>query len=282
MKACLILLFFLIIVEGALIPAKSENDLPEELLSHLRTRNGKFIIRNGAKFNLSFEKNQFSLKFRKEKCTEGIFWFYISKNGEHASSSISDRIYENATGDSELTVKSNGEIFLDGTKRMTDNPFKLQANGSLSLIEFEIRDSGCEVILSQGQIMVEKSKPKNVEVPASADSTTIIIIGSLIGAVVAAGIIGFLVYWFACREKKEDNIEDNLANYGKVSRKDKNKFSSKKSATSSKDQNQTNPTEDTAEQKKLKEKQAKFTEAAQKFKFDLIELGSVCDFIKKN
>uniref|UniRef100_A0AC34R257 Uncharacterized protein n=1 Tax=Panagrolaimus sp. JU765 TaxID=591449 RepID=A0AC34R257_9BILA len=146
---------------------------------------GRLFIKNGAKIPILFENGQFAFKFRKEKCRPGITWYYTSNVGTLEVASISERNYKNATGESELIVKSDGIRLLDNSAELvTDkDPFEINENGT-ALVEFKIENSDCEVSLSQGKVMVEKVEPD--EPVADAVGTMFINAGCIIAVVVLA------------------------------------------------------------------------------------------------
>uniref|UniRef100_A0AC34QT18 Uncharacterized protein n=1 Tax=Panagrolaimus sp. JU765 TaxID=591449 RepID=A0AC34QT18_9BILA len=282
MKVVFLLLFFLIFAESKWIPAQKVEDLPAELQPYVQLQNGKFMIKNGAKLPMRFENGQFAFKFTKEKCKAGIYWLYTTITGKIASPSISGKVYKNSTGEGEVVVMPNGRNILDNQEELAQQEaFKLDKD-EISLVEFEINDPICDVTLSQGKLMVERAEVHPPVEDAKANMGTII--GCVVGGVVLVGlIVGFLGYWFGCRKKKKIEVdEEKLAELGPVD-KSKKKESKKKKKKKEKSEIKFEPVQisDRSAVNNFKTKQEKFEGAIKKYGLDLVELGGVCDYIKK-
>uniref|UniRef100_A0AC34PV20 Uncharacterized protein n=1 Tax=Panagrolaimus sp. JU765 TaxID=591449 RepID=A0AC34PV20_9BILA len=295
MKIVLILLIPLVFAKTKWVPAGKQNDLPPNLQSYLRFENGRFFIKNGSKIPILFVNGQFAFKFTKEKCRAGIRWFYTDVTAELESVVVSERDFKNDTGESELVVKSDGRSLLDNGfkwKIKKREAFKINENG-ISLVEFEVADSNCDVVLSQGKVMVEKVEPD--EPVADASTTVIIIVGCGIAVVALATIGGFLGYWFGCRKKKkvkteEEKIEKPPAIVAKKESKEKPKPKPKskskkvkekeKEKLSKEKKSDDDEISDRTLTKNFKKKKARFKKAAKKYRFDMVELGTVLNFVK--
>uniref|UniRef100_A0AC34QG26 Uncharacterized protein n=1 Tax=Panagrolaimus sp. JU765 TaxID=591449 RepID=A0AC34QG26_9BILA len=299
MKIVLILLIPLVFAKTKWVPAGKQEDLPPNLQSYLRFENGRFFIKNGSKIPILFENGQFAFKFTKEKCRAGIIWYYAAAGieAEYEFATINSIVFKNDTGESELVVKSDGTILLDNGLRWKvdrEEAFKMNENGT-AMVGFKIEDSNCDVVLSQGKVMVEKVEPN--EPVADASTTVIIIVGCGIAVVALATIGGFLGYWFGCRKKKKEKTEEEKiekppqvvakkeskekpkpkpkpkSKSKKVQEKEKEKLSKEKKS-------EDDEISDRTLTKNFKKKKARFKKAAKKYRFDMVELGTVLNFVK--
>uniref|UniRef100_A0AC34RS94 Uncharacterized protein n=1 Tax=Panagrolaimus sp. JU765 TaxID=591449 RepID=A0AC34RS94_9BILA len=272
MKVVFLLLFFLVFAESKWIPAQKVEDLPAELQPYIQLHNGKFAIKNGAKIPILFENGQFALKFTKEKCKAGIHLYYSTITGKVGGPFINNEIYKNSTGESEFIIMSNGRNIMNNHEELVQQEaFKLDKDG-ISFVKFDIRDFDCEVVLSQGKLMVDKAEVKPPVEDAKAN--VVIIAGSVGGAVVLVVVVGCLVYWCVYRKMKKNEIDVESGccriKKGKSRKKDRLPKIIDKAQVS-----------DRTVMKNFKKKRAKFMEMMRNEKFDLAELGYVTDYIGK-
>uniref|UniRef100_A0AC34R4F3 Uncharacterized protein n=1 Tax=Panagrolaimus sp. JU765 TaxID=591449 RepID=A0AC34R4F3_9BILA len=180
----------------------------------------------------------------------------MGTDGDFDDNTVSSEKLQNLTNDVKFIIESNGERKLNELNLRRSQPFKLNENGS-AIMRFKMQDSGCEIMLAKGKIIVDKVEQSNTTNTAEADAKTGIFIGCGVAAViVTGGIVSLLVYCLACRKKKSDE-KANAKPKWEVEEIDKEI------------------------EKQVKEKRAHFLEGIEKFKFDLNELGSVCDFLRK-
>uniref|UniRef100_A0AC34QT37 Uncharacterized protein n=1 Tax=Panagrolaimus sp. JU765 TaxID=591449 RepID=A0AC34QT37_9BILA len=151
-----------------------------------------------------------------------IWWFYTTITGKVGSSAIGEFVYKNSTGEGKVVVMSNGRSILDNQEELLQiEGFKTDSNG-MALVQFEIRDPICDVMLSQGKIMVEKTE---VQPPVEDVTTKIVItVGCVMGAAVVMMIVTcFLGYWFGYRKKqRNEENEEKVAECGPEDKTKKN------------------------------------------------------------
>uniref|UniRef100_A0AC34RRT2 Uncharacterized protein n=1 Tax=Panagrolaimus sp. JU765 TaxID=591449 RepID=A0AC34RRT2_9BILA len=138
---------------------------------------------------------------------ERIRWFYTTITGKLASPFIGELVYKNFTGEGKVVVMSNGRNILDNHEDLAQHEaFKLDKDG-ISFVKFDIRDFDCDVVLSNGTIMVEKT---DVQPPVEdVTANMLITVGCVMGAAVVMVIVTcFLCYWFGYRKKQKNEIDE--------------------------------------------------------------------------
>uniref|UniRef100_A0AC34R1I3 Uncharacterized protein n=1 Tax=Panagrolaimus sp. JU765 TaxID=591449 RepID=A0AC34R1I3_9BILA len=252
MRIALFFVTILVVTDGKWVPATTLDDLPPDMKSFVGMKSGKFVIKNKAKIPLLFENGQLIFEFEKNQCQEGLIYGYTGTDGRFDDDTVSSENLQNLTNNVKLIIESDGKRKLNEFDLRQSQPFKLNENGS-AIMRFKILDSGCEIMLTKGKIIVDKVEQSNSTNTAEADAKTGIFIGCGVGAViVTGGIVFLLVYCLACRKKKSDE-KANAKPKWEVEEIDKEI------------------------EKQVKEKRAHFLEGTEKFKFDLNELGSVSD-----